>query len=68
MNNINFAFSILFIFFVSSCAMQETPRNVEDVSSKNIKTLTTPKISKSDSSSIQITYATMSMGYALVLF
>jgi hypothetical protein len=64
MKNINLAYSIFFIFFVSSCAMQETPRNVEDISSKNIKTLTTPKISKSDSSSIQITYATMSMGYA----
>ena len=64
MKNLQTIISLILISAITSCAMQETPRDVSDVSSKNIKTLTKPKITRSDSKSIEITYAQMSMGYA----
>ena len=64
MKNSQTIISLILISAITSCAMQETPRDVSDVSSKNIKTLTKPKITQSDSKSIEITYAQMSMGYA----
>jgi len=50
--------------FISGCSNNEPPRNVKDVSSKNIKTITAPKIVKSSSEMLEIRYAQMSMGFA----
>ena len=63
MKKTNTIYVMLFVLFASSCAMQETPRDAASVSTKNTKTITKPKISKSDENSIQITYAQMSMGF-----
>lgn len=56
----------LFFFavaFLSSCAMQETPRDASSVSSSNTRTLTAPAIIDSDEDFIDIRYAQMSMGF-----
>lgn len=56
----------LFFFtvaFLSSCAMQETPRDASSVSSSNTRTLTAPAIIDSDENFIDIRYAQMSMGF-----
>ena len=55
--------SSLIISCLASCASQETPRDVDTVSSDKIKTLTPPKIIKSDVNGLSIRYAQMSMGY-----
>ena len=55
--------SSLIISCLASCASQETPSDVDTVSSGKIKTLTPPKIIKSDVNGLSIRYAQMSMGY-----
>jgi hypothetical protein len=49
---------------ISGCSNNEPPRDVKDVSSKNIKTIVAPKITKSSSEMLEIRYAQMSMGFA----
>ena len=53
----------LIIGCLASCASQETPRDVDTVSSDKIKTLTPPKIIKSDVNGVSIRYAQISMGF-----
>lgn len=53
----------LIITCLAGCASQETPRDVDTISSDKIKTLTPPKIIKSDVNGLSIRYAQMSMGY-----
>jgi len=51
-------------FLISGCSNNEPPRDVKDVSSKNIKTIVAPKITKSSPEILEIRYAQMSMGFA----
>jgi hypothetical protein len=51
-------------FLVTGCSNNEPPRDVKDVSSKNIKTIVEPKITKSSSKMLEIRYAQISMGFA----
>ena len=53
----------LIIGCLASCSSQETPRDVDTVSSDKIKTLTPPKIIKSDVNGLSIRYAQISMGF-----
>ena len=46
------------------CSDPETPRDVADVSSKNIATIVAPKVTKSSPEKLEITYAQISMGFA----
>ena len=59
---------VLLIFgllaLISGCSNHEPPRDVKDISSKNIKTIVAPKITKSSSEVLEIRYAQMSMGFA----
>ena len=54
----------LMLVVLAGCASQETPRDVSDVSSDKIKTLTKPKVTKSDEKGLSIRYAQLSMGFA----
>ena len=63
MTNNKLFISGLLITCLAGCASQETPRDVSTVSSDKIKTLTPPKIIKSDTKGLSIRYAQMSMGY-----
>ena len=49
---------------ISGCSNDEPPRDVKNVSSKNIKTIMAPKIIKSSPEILEIKYAQMSMGFA----
>ena len=53
----------LMLVALASCASQETPRDVETVSSDKIKTLFPPKVTKADEKGLSIRYAEVSMGY-----
>jgi hypothetical protein len=53
----------LMLVALAGCASQETPRDVSDVSSDKIKTLTKPKVTKSDEKGLSIRYAQLSMGF-----
>ena len=55
--------SSLIIGCLASCASQETPRDVDTVTSDKIKTLTPPKIIKSGVNGLSIRYAQISMGF-----
>ena len=54
--------AIMFVA-LASCASQETPRDVETVSSDKIKTLFPPKITKADEKGLSIRFAEVSMGF-----
>jgi hypothetical protein len=59
-------FKIMFLIpicILASCAMQETPRDADSVSTSNTKTLTKPKITNSDEKGISIRYAQISIGF-----
>ena len=45
------------------CSDTEPPRDVTDVSSKNIATIVAPKVTKSSPEKLEITYAQISMGF-----
>tara|TARA_B100000780_G_C20826009_1_gene328193 strand:+ start:180 stop:557 length:378 start_codon:yes stop_codon:yes gene_type:complete len=47
---------------VSGCSNNEPPRDVKDVSSKNSKTIFEPRITKSRSGILEISYAQITMG------
>ena len=53
----------LMLVALASCASQETPRDVDTVSSDKIKTLFPPKVTKADEKGLSIRYAEVSMGY-----
>ena len=55
--------SALIFMALAGCASQETPRDVSEVSSDNIKTLTPPKVIKADEKGLSIRYAQLSMGF-----
>jgi PBP1b-binding outer membrane lipoprotein LpoB len=59
-----FSLIIGLCFFISGCSNDEPPRDVNDISSKNIKTIVAPKITKSSPEMLEIRYAQMSMGFA----
>jgi hypothetical protein len=48
---------------LASCASQETPRDVDTVSSDKIKTLFPPKVTKADEKGLSIRFAEVSMGF-----
>ncbi|MDB2410732.1 MAG: hypothetical protein P8J42_04865 [Pseudomonadales bacterium] len=53
----------LMLVALASCASQETPRDVETVSSDKIKTLFPPKVTNADEKGLSIRYAEVSMGF-----
>ena len=63
MQNLNLFLLSISILLLGACASQETPRDVSSVSTSNTKTLTKPKIIKSDKEGLSIRYAQMSMGF-----
>jgi hypothetical protein len=48
---------------LASCASQETPRDVDTVSSDKITTLFPPKVTKADEKGLSIRFAEVSMGF-----